>query len=213
VELGYLVQFIVRGQVLSTSGVQRPVYFSFVYRSSLAPLLVADKPAYGSKFDSFTWQAIGQMLNVSWVGISTDVLYPNSPGDTALSVLVPANGGRPGGRLPLNTCVFVAGRTASRGRRYFGSKRMCPVTASDTDGDELNAPGHGAWTGAMASYTAPMNVPLSGGRNDFMRPVVWSRAASVFDMTIPPAIGDDLVVLNVNRTLSTWRHRKERVIR
>lgn len=210
--LGYLVQFIVRGQVLSTSGVQRPVYFSFVYLSSLAPLNLADKVAYGTKFDSFVWAGIWPMLNVSWIGLGTDVLYANTPGDTALTVLVPHNGGRAGARLPLHVAVYVSLPTATRGRRYRGSKRMSPVTASDTVGDELTAFGEGAWSGAMQGITAPMNVTVAGGGNDFMRAVVWSRAASVFDTLFPPAIGDIITPIHVNTTLSTWRHRRERVV-
>ncbi len=212
-ELGFLIQFIVKGQVLSTSGVQRPVLNSFVYSTlAVAPLLV-DKLIWWNGFNAAMGGFLPPILHVSYTGVSGLVLYPNTPADTALSVAVPGNGTRPGGRQPLNTCAFVRLRTAFRGRSFTGAKRVAPIASSDVVGDELSIPGDVQWAQFLGQLNQLFVVVTTGGPAVTATPVVWSRSLSALDPTVPPAVGGVILDGHVNRTLGNWKHRRERVAR
>jgi hypothetical protein len=212
-ELGYLIQFIQTGLVLSTSGHQRPVSNSFVYSTgNVVPQLV-DKTLWWNGFYSAMGSFIPPIVHNSYIGHNGEVLYPNVPGDTVLSVATPGNGVRPGGRLPLNQCAYINLRTGLRGREYVGSKRIAPIALSDVVGDELFIPGDLPWLQFLAQLNQFFVVTVTGGSNVTARPVVWSRRLSASDLTVPPGVGGMILDGHVNRTLGQWKHRRERVVR
>jgi hypothetical protein len=213
VELGYLVQLIARGQVLCSSGVQRKVVNSFVYRVTNGPPIAADRLLYWNGFAAATWQWIAAILNVSYVGVAADVLYPNTPGDVQTTVAVPQSGGRAGARASLNVCAYVNQSTGLRGRSFVGSKRWGPLSTSDIVQDELSVPGDPAWIAAVANLSQIFGFTSTAGPVITCTPVVWSRLLSAGNVTIPPGIGADIRNCHLNRTLGQWKHRRERVVR
>jgi|HubBroStandDraft_2_1064218.scaffolds.fasta_scaffold320184_1 hypothetical protein len=215
-ELGWLVQCIVRGQVLSTSGIQRPVVNSFVYSVNPGPPILADKALYWAAFHTGVWNANGSIaarLTTAYVGVHGDVLYPNVAGDTQLSVGVPANGGAAAPRLPLNTCVYCKLGTGLRTRPFVGAKRFAPISAVAVQNDHLTVLEWNGWNVAVSTLLSVLNITSTAGPVVTMTPVVWSRSLSALDTTVPPAVGGVIQTAHVNLTLGQWKHRRERVVR
>jgi hypothetical protein len=211
--LGRIIQFIVLGQVLATGGVLRAVGWSWTYRSQLVPLGAITKLQYWTGFANVVLAPFLGQLNTLWINGVGSVFYPNNGFNTATPEAVNITGVVVDNRLSLNQAVYVNLQTALRTRPFNGSKRIGPVNSGDTAGDELTAAGAAAWTAALAPMTSTIPLPWPGGGTDLITPVVWSRGRSTITNFNGPAIGADLLSLHVNLTHSTWRHRRERVVR
>jgi hypothetical protein len=212
-ELGWLIQFIVKAQVLSTSLVQRPVINSFVYSTGAMAPILADKAIWWAGFATAMGNFLPPILHVSYVGVDGQVLYPNTPGDTPLSIAALGNGVRAGNRMQLNVCAYCNLITDLRGRAFVGAKRLSPLATSDVVGDELFIPGDLPWLQFVGQLNQQFVITSSAGGMVTAKPVVWSRLLSSRDLTVPPAVGGFIGSAHVNKTLGSWRHRRERVVR
>jgi len=212
VELGYLIQFAIDGHVLSTSGVNRQVAFSWVYGLPDSPFQPSEKQQYGASFHTTVWDPWSPLLPNSYIVDQLWVSLPNTPGDVRESVHPICGGEKVCDRMPLNVCAYGQFTTDLRGRSFTGSKRIGPVCVSDCDGEELKPAAHMAFTNAMALGASPL--VLTGVTSTItVQPVVWSRHLSASDLTIPPAIGAVITGSYLNKTLGQWKHRRERVVR
>jgi hypothetical protein len=214
---GDLYQIVTRGSVTATGGVQRPVLNSWSY--------LADHLSVGGNFPTNTvWAAFFATV---WgapapfqAGLDNSYIGMNSFGTIAEgSVLwshndpaVPPNGSGGMGREPLQTSVCYSMRTASRGRIYQGRKFSCPVPSANVAGDELTGAAYGGYNSIGLQFLTPL-VVVFGGVNWTLRPVIWSQLYTTLVPGATGLVGDFLTSVHVNKTLSSWRHRRERTIR
>jgi hypothetical protein len=213
---GNLYQIITHGTVLGTGGVQRKVVNSWSYLDNLLgpPGHTAIGPIY-TAFINTVWNPLSGQINGGpngyQAGILTSVTYE---GGTLWSNNGPGflNPSGPGGREPVSTAVCCTMRCAARGRIYTGRKMLGPVGTFQVTGEELMPVAQAAWQGACNNFLTPlavvfMGIPLT------LTPVIWSQLYSNFVPAGNLIVGDFLTAVHVNRTLSSWRHRRERTVR
>lgn len=210
-DLGFLVQFAVEGSVAEDSGIARKVVNSFVYGLPDRDLSFSTKAHLGANFHGQVWTGIAQQLHASFQGAHLWVSYPNTAGDAPQDVLVPASGGSGGGRLALHQCVYAALLAKARTRPFRGCKHLGPVASSQVTAEELTPEAQAAWQSALGAVPQAL-VQFEAHEAIILQPVVWSRVLSDVSLTVPPAVGDVITGVHVNRTLGQWRHRRERTV-
>lgn len=208
-----MVQYAVEGTVLATGGVSRKVVNVFNYETGGGVLYsTLNKVAMATQFNAAIWSNIAPLLHQSYVGSTIRVWLLNIAGDTPSATIAPSNGAKAGNRLPLSVALYSSTLSGVRGRWYNGSKRYGPVAEGDVVGDELTATAQASWqiAAAFAAQSWVFNLAML-----FLPhlPVVWSRYLAE---AVPPPAGQIVAQLtgtHLNKTLSSWRHRKERTVR
>jgi hypothetical protein len=213
---GDLYQFYLNGTVAGTGGVNRPVWNSWSY--------IADHSSTGGNFPigtlwndflNATWNRFAGLLVGGGTGYQTGlgivaVFEPGVLWSATQAGYPIATGFAP--RMPLNAAICCSMRCAARGRIYTGRKFLAPVQASQVVGDELTPGFQLSWQTACNHFLDPLSI-VFGGVTWTLRPVIWSRLYSTFQPTGNVVVGDYITSVHVPKTLSSWRHRRERTVR
>lgn len=208
-----LVQFLHAGHVVSSSGVWRSCFNVFTYHTTLAAAYVTtNKTAFVTRFSSQVSSIIYPLLSTRYIGDSVGTWLVNQPGDAFGFLAFASSGAVAGDCLPLPCAVFQSFDTTFRGLRYKGKKYWGAIPTSYVVGDELTAAALSTFHTISNRVLGRFGVTCPQGNTTF-NPVCWSRVLSL--STPPPAAQwvSDLQTGSTCKVLSSWRHRRERVVR
>lgn len=205
-------QLFVTGHVLTSAGTPRTVAYGFHFRETQHPLSPPTKSQIATGFNALYWPVLAANLHNSWIGDGIYVKSTDDATDTLTLAGVPTSGTSSGMRLPLTQAVFFGLQTDYRGKSFFGRKHWGPVPQSFVTDDEINSFG-AVRCQVVAGELGNFFFFSVGALNYEFHPVVVSQFLSQLGSNPTTIIGAPVTFTYYDTTLSSWRHRREKVQR
>lgn len=204
---------VMRGQLATTGGEVKKCYNVFDFRrvvGSVAPVK--------ANIDTIFWTTIAGVLAPATVSRYTvpdrtwRFLDDPSDAEVAFNSAPLAGEQDEGDGYASDSAVYYLFKTGARGRSFKGSKHFGGLCEDDTVNDQLNASGITLWGAVKTNLTTMAVTGLVEGSNTW-RLVVVSTLLS--DLEAYPAIitGADVTEVQMNLTIGTMGHRRQKTIR